>query len=702
MEKVQISKFDLGDMVLIYELDTKTSNVGLVMIPSKLKDTIDIDKKYEIDSIVQLKIVGDKFSDGFSQGITMRNSQSTKELKYDKQYVIEEKDRKTIVTILKNNYDHEIEHRIVWYYGDKAIETYCVFRNCSNKDTFIEMLSSFSFGGITPFEMGDAAESLLIYRLRSKWSAEGRLETSTAEELLLEPSWSKHGVYSERFGQVGSMPVRGYFPFVAIEDTKNKVCWGAEVAYAASWQIEIYRKDDALCVSGGLADREFGHWMKKVNAGEEFSTPEAILSVACGGIDKITQRLTSFHNKWLNKKAKIENELPVIFNEYCTTWGEPSYENIKAITEKIKDKGIKYFVIDCGWYSEEGKPWHLSMGDWNISEKLFPNGLEKAIEVIRQNGMVPGIWFELENCGCESEAFKNEEHLLKRDNYVITSGTRRFWDMRDPFVIDYLSKKVIDFIKKYKFGYLKIDYNDTIGIGCDGAESLGEGLRQQIMASQNFIRKIQEQIPDIVIENCASGGHRLEPSMLKITNMSSFSDAHECAEIPIIAANLHRAILPRQSQIWAVLRKTDSLKRLCYSIASTFLGRMCLSGDINDLDAAQWELVDRGIQFYKKITNVIKEGYSYHFGPEIKSYRHPKGWQVVFRVSSDGSQALAVVHTFENTEKEKIKIRIPEALKLEIETIFSDKGKTPYVCDGNLICPMEEEYEAIAILFKVL
>lgn len=151
-------------------------------------------------------------------------------------------------------------------------------------------------------------------------------------------------------------------------------------------------------------------------------------------------------------------------------------------------------------------------------------------------------------------------------------------DLRKPEVIGYLTEKVIDFLKKYGFGYLKIDYNDTVGIGCDGAESLGEGLRQQVLASQEFIRKIQREIPDLVIENCASGGHRLEPSMLAITSMSSFSDAHECLEIPIIAANLHRAILPRQSQIWAVLRKTDSARRLYYSIVNTFLGRMCLSG----------------------------------------------------------------------------------------------------------------------------
>ena len=700
MEKEKISQFDLGDMTLVYELDTKSGNVGMIMVPSNLKNNINTDKEYGVDSIVQLKILGDNYSDGFSQGMTMRNSGSTRELKYKSQRVIDEKDCKIIITVLKNNHNHELEHRVTWYHRDNAIMVYCVFKNCSDSKTNIEMLSSFSLGGITPFETGDAANSLLVHQLRSKWSSEGRLQTSTVEELLLEPSWNKCGAYSERFGQVGSMPVRGFFPFVAIEDIKNNVSWGAQLAHAASWQMEVYRRDDALCISGGLADREFGHWMKQVNAGEEFETPKAIISVTQGGIDVISHRLTSFHNKWLENKPDIENELPVIFNEFCTTWGNPSYENIKKISQKLKNKGIKYFVIDSGWHTEEGKPWYINMGDWNVSTELFPGGLEKTVEAISECGMIPGIWFEIENCGCAADVYKNEEHLLKRDGYTITVGARRFWDMRDPFVIDYLSKKVIDFIKKYKFGYLKIDYNDTIGIGCDGAESLGEGLRQQIIASQNFIKKIQKQIPDLVIENCASGGHRIEPSMIAITSMSSFSDAHECIEIPIIAANMHRVILPRQSQIWAVLRKTDSAKRLYYSVINTFLGRMCLSGDVNELDESQWKIVNGGIQFYNKISHIIKDGFTYRFGPDIKSYRHPKGWQVIFRVASDKSQALVVIHTFESEIPQEIKIQIPENLNLRVESIFSENDMTPYICNGNLICSLDGQFEAMAILLS--
>lgn len=58
--------------------------------------------------------------------------------------------------------------------------------------------------------------------------------------------------------------------------------------------------------------------------------------------------------------------------------------------------------------------------------------------------------------------------------------------------------------------------------------------------------------------------------------MASFSDAHECDEIPIIAANMHRMILPRQSQIWAVVKAGQPLQKLYYQICSGLFGAALL------------------------------------------------------------------------------------------------------------------------------
>ena len=157
----------------------------------------------------------------------------------------------------------------------------------------LEMLASFAFGAITPFAAGDTPRTLRVHRLRARWSSEGRLESLPAEDLMLIPSWARYDQYSEKFGQVGSKPVNRYHPFAAIEDVEREVMWGVQLAAPASWQIEVYNKDDALWLSGGLADFDFGHWLKRLEPGESFTTPDAYLTVCRGDLDTLCHRLVS-------------------------------------------------------------------------------------------------------------------------------------------------------------------------------------------------------------------------------------------------------------------------------------------------------------------------------------------------------------------------------------------------------------------------
>lgn len=132
--------------------------------------------------------------------------------------------------------------------------------------------------------------------------------------------------------------------------------------------------------------------------------------------------------------------------------------------------------------------------------------------------------------------------------------------------------------------------------------------------------------------------------MMEISSQASFSDAHEISCIPIIAANLHRVIRPGQSQIWAVLRKEDSIQRLQYSLVNTLLGRMCISGDIYELSGEQWACIDEGMEFYRKAAPIIKDGKTILISCDTESYLKPVGEQLVIRQL--GNQYLAIVHRF--------------------------------------------------------
>jgi alpha-galactosidase len=609
-----------------------------------------------VESLVQFKLAGESYTAGFAQGHTMRQSESVLDFASSTQQVIEESGGKTIITRVVRADGCAVEHRLIHRDGDGAFEIRSSFSNGSTASVRLEMLSSFSLSGITPFASDDAPGRLRVHRFRSGWSAEGRLVTESIESLHLERSWSGAAAFSERFGQTGTMPVRKWFPFLAIEDIEAGVIWGAQLAWSGSWQMEIFRQHDDVALSGGLADREFGHWMKTLQPGETFEAPPAFISCVKGSLDDLCERFTRLQHRAAELHPRVEHDLPIIFNEWCTTWGDPSHGRICQLADRLQGTPVRYLVIDAGWYKRDDSDWSSGHGDWLPSTKLFPNGIEATAAAIRKRGLIPGLWFEMETVGSQSTAFSLVDHMLQRDGVPVTCRERRFWNLSDPSAIAYLTERVTDLLERCGFGYLKVDYNETAGIGFDDPESLGEGLRKQIEGQYRFFESLRNRLPDLVIENCSSGGHRLEPSMLARTAMSSFSDAHELPEIPIIAANLHRLILPRQSQIWAVLHRGDTQQRLVYSLAATFLGRMCLSGEVEQLDSSQWQTVQHAMDLYRKAAHVIKQGRSDFFAEIGSSWRHPTGWQAVRRISNDGTSILLVIHTFANSPHS---IRIP-------------------------------------------
>jgi alpha-galactosidase len=672
-------EFRCGPTTALYVQDPATGRLGLWLVPAsrrrqlarrrKFLSGVEIDgiqgpdakglPAWAVESLLQLKVLGDDAVAGFSQGRTMRNGPTVDRMKFTGQTVT----RVAGLTTVRTSYEHpdgwRAHHDLGWRRGATWLESEVTVDNTSARPLTLEMLASFSLGGLTPFAADDAPGRLRLHQIRGVWSMEGRLETRAFEDLQLERSWSGYGVRNERYGSVGSLPVNGLFPFVAVEDVGAGVVWGAQLAHPGSWQMEVYRRDDLGSISGGLADRELGHWMKTLSTGARFTSPAAVLGCVAGDLDDLCSALTAAQARPLASLPKSESALPVLFNEWATSWGNPSHANMTALAQALRGTGIKYLVMDAGWYKPLGGDWSTAQGEWTPNALMYPQGLRATADAIRACGLVPGIWFELEVVGSASPLFQRTDLLLQRDGRVITAGCRRFLDLRKPEVIAQLSERVIELLRAGHFGYLKVDYNENIGLGVDGAESLGEGLRQHLAGVQAFFRKLRAELPELIIENCSSGGHRIEPSMVGLTAMSSFSDAHECREIPIIAANLHRVLLPRQSQIWAVLRARESLRRLVYLLAGGFLGRLCLSGDFLTLKPAQRALVDQAIVLYAQAAPVIRDGRSRRHGPAVGAYRHARGWQAMVRTAADGRAVLVVGHTFAAPGVKTIRVPLP-------------------------------------------
>jgi alpha-galactosidase len=603
------SRFTCGDMLLGFEVADDGLEMRLVMVPSSRAEILDrLDgmspPATAREQLVQVALSGETGPGNRSLGRSMMHGSTTAALRFVHQRVQSSADTTSIETEMQAEGLLDVTHKLTWSSGDRALRAATAIKNVSDSEVNLTMATSFCLSGLSPFSPSAPAGNLVVHRLRSAWSAEAKLVSELLEDLQLDQTWAPDVFTVERFGQVGTMPVRGFAPFVGVEDVSAGVTWAAQVAWSGSWQIELCRRDFAFSITGGLADYELGHWRKALSPGAVFTTPDGFLTVAEGSVDECAARLVELQNRTRHPRPRNELDVPVMFNEWCTTWGSVTHDSVVAIAERLKGTGVRYLVIDAGWY---GKNWFVEHGDWVADKDKFPLGLGATAAAIRERGL---------------------------------------WDLNDPFVVDYLDERVIGTLESSGMGYLKVDYNETLGVGCDGAGSAGEGLRRQVEGTYAFFERLRARLPELVVENCASGGHRLDPGLMAYCDVGSSTDAHECQELPIVAANVLRLIPASRSLVWAVVRRTLTARELNYRLATAFLGRLCLSGDIVELDDVQWQHTRRAIEFHGRVAPLLDDATWRRFGPRVESYHTPTGWQALLRPSLDGTALLAVLHTF--------------------------------------------------------
>ena len=638
--------YNLGDIAVCFiTVDGVTETV---FVPADMTDRLNDEKLAGISPLgwmispetqVHIALSGDGISNDFSPGNTLRNSDTAFSLKF-KGAKYEEQSGKQILIAAFENDKGLVARQVYSCTGAGYLETYTELENRGD-NVIVEALPSFNMARISPFERFDDPNDIVIHRLLSNWSGEGKLYSVSAADIAFEASWSGLGVRTMRISQTGTMPARGYLPFISVEDKKNGVCWAAETEAPASWTIEAVFRNNAISVGGGRGDFLSAHWRKTLKTGETEKTNKAYFTVTKGSLENAAARLAR-HFDDTDEIKDVERDLPVLYNEYCYTWGKPEAKTLEKMLPEIAALGCKYFVIDDGWFYNVYNDKRYVIGDWNVNKEYYPEGLKAFADKVRSYGMIPGVWYEFEGVSEHSDVYRDHpDWLLTRDGKIINNGGRAFLDFRKKEVLNYLREKVIKNLVNCGIGYMKVDYNSNAGFGADGAESYGEAIRQHIDAVLAFFEEIKRSVPSLVLEICSSGGMRHEPRFLSLGDMCSFSDAHENAGGVPVAMNLHRFIPPRKLQIWATIRDDYNADDVKFTVAKAMLGRICFSGNLGNKPQEIIDILKESVSFYEKLKPTIANGETITIeNGGISTYLFTKGSPYLVRRSADGKKKI--------------------------------------------------------------
>jgi alpha-galactosidase len=228
--------------------------------------------------------------------------------------------------------------------------------------------------------------------------------------------------------------------------------------------------------------------------------------------------------------------------------------------------------------------------------------------------MIPGLWLEPEVAGAKSLlAQKPDSWFFMRHGKRVLKNSRFLLDFRNPEVRQYLDQVIERLVHEYGVGYIKMDYNVDSLQGTElNAESFGQGLLEHNRAHLAWLDSILNRYPDLVIENCGSGGGRMDYAMLSRLQLQSMTDQEDFLKLPAILVGSSAAVLPEQLAIWSYpLAKADA-DQASFNMVTAMMCRIHQSGRLDALSNEAWRQVGEGIRIYKEVRKNIPEAVPFY------------------------------------------------------------------------------------------
>ena len=491
--------------------------------------------------------------------------------------------------------------------GIPLVRRYSRVTNDGDSPVGLDFVSSAMLHGLAAPQAYD--RELRIHVALNSWMAEGQWHTLRPSEMGFveneRTSWSE-----AQAGSVGGWSTERYLPMAMVENIKLCLTWFWQIEHNGSWYWEISNvsardnnADDVYAYLGGPDDLHSAAW-KYLKPGETYATVPVAVGCVRGGFGEAVEALTRYRRVACEKPRSENSQCPVIFNDYMNClWGDPTEAKELPLIAAAAKAGCEYFVIDAGWYADLHEDWSQTLGSWQASTTRFPRGLKFVLDQVRQAGMIPGLWLEPEVAGPKSLlAHKPDNWFFVRHGKRVLKNSRFLLDFRNPEVRAYLDQVIARLVNDYRVGYIKMDYNVDSLQGTEfNADSFGQGLLEHNRAHLAWLEDIVNRYPDLVIENCGSGGGRMDYAMLSLLQIQSMTDQEDYLKLPAILVGASAAVLPEQLAIWSYPLANADADQASFNMVTAMLCRVHQSGRLDSLLAAAWKQVAEGIKVYKEV-----------------------------------------------------------------------------------------------------
>ncbi len=391
---------------------------------------------------------------------------------------------------------------------------------------------------------------------------------------------------------------------------------GFSLIYSGNFRIQAEVDTyDVTRITAGINPSCFD-W--KLEAGESFQTPEAVMVYSDNGLNGMSQTFHRLYRKRLARGRWRDRPRPILNNNWEATYFDFTEDRLAEIASKAKECGVELFVLDDGWFGARCSE-HAGLGDWVANKDRLPQGISGLSERIEALGMKFGLWFEPEMVNKDSDLYRaHPDWILRTPDRTASHGRYQYvLDFSRPEVVDHIYRMMERILSESKISYIKWDMNRSI-TECYSdvlpSDRQGEVFHRYILGLYDLYDRLTRNFPEVLFESCASGGGRFDPGLLYYAPQGWASDDSDAAErlkiqygtsmcYPISSIGSHVSAAPNHQ----VFRNTPLHTRANVAYFGTFGYEL----DLNKLTDEEICQVKEQIRFMKEYRKILQFGTFY-------------------------------------------------------------------------------------------
>ena len=425
-----------------------------------------------------------------------------------------------------------------------------------------------------------------------------------------------HG--TQKIGSVRGTSSHQYNPMMILaekETTEDKGnCYAMSFVYSGCFQGEVLKDQlNQTRMMLGLQEEAFRY---PLETGEMFQAPEVILSYSSEGMNRLSQNLHHCIRQHICRGKYKEEIRPILINSWEAAYFDFTGDTIYELAKAAKEVNIDMLVMDDGWFGKRDDD-NSGLGDWFVNEKKLGGTLGNLIKRINDLGVKFGIWIEPEMVSEDSDLYR------KHPDWALTVPGRNPVRSRNQLVLDFSRKEVVDEIydqickvlDQGNIEYVKWDMNRSLmDVYSSVTRDQGRVLHDYVLGLYDFLERLVQRYPNLLIEGCSGGGGRFDAGMMYYTPQIWCSDNTDAIDrlriqygtsfgYPVSVVGSHVSAVPNHQ----TGRKTPLHTRGVVAMSGTFGYEL----NLMKLSEEEKQEIREQIEEYKSYAPIIQNGLYY-------------------------------------------------------------------------------------------